>query len=154
MGYDEFGSERIKHLEMIQAVVSRLGTDSFLVKGWAVTLNGALFGFAVSGKNWRLALLGVVASVSLWQLDTYFLRAERLFRRLYEAVRTAVPAVEPFYMSATSEPFQARLRALQPDSGIGWWPVALSRTLLGFYAVLVGLAVVLAAGLYLGVPTK
>jgi len=35
---------------MVQAVITRLGNDSFLVKGWAVTVNGVFLGFAVSSK--------------------------------------------------------------------------------------------------------
>jgi hypothetical protein len=33
----------IKHLEFIQGVIGRLATDSFLMKGWAVTVGGAFW---------------------------------------------------------------------------------------------------------------
>lgn len=39
-GYESFEDQRIKHLDMLQAVIGRLGNDSFLVKGWAVTVAG------------------------------------------------------------------------------------------------------------------
>jgi len=29
---------KVKHLEMIQAVIARMATNSFMFKGWAVTL--------------------------------------------------------------------------------------------------------------------
>jgi hypothetical protein len=32
-GYEAFDANRIKYLEMIRAVIDRLGNDSFLVKG-------------------------------------------------------------------------------------------------------------------------
>lgn len=143
MTYEDFGPERLKHLEMIQLVVARLGTDSFLVKGWAVTLNAALLGFAINGKDWKLAALALIPSVALWQLDTYYLRAERLFRQLFEAVRSGRPAVEPFCMSATAESFLTRLRAEKPDVKTGWWSIATSQTLGIFYAVLAVVAVAL-----------
>lgn len=40
---------------MIQAAIGRLGNDSFLVKGWAVTVAGVFFGFAVNGSTSALA---------------------------------------------------------------------------------------------------
>jgi hypothetical protein len=42
MPYDDFSSNRLKHMELIQAVVSRLAGNSFLVKGGAITLAAAL----------------------------------------------------------------------------------------------------------------
>ena len=33
--------KKIKHLEMIQAVIVRMGNNSFLLKGWSVTLISA-----------------------------------------------------------------------------------------------------------------
>jgi len=149
MTYEDFGPERIKHLEMIQLVVARLGTDSFLVKGWAVTLNAALLGFAISGKDWRLAAVAVIPTLALWQLDTYYLRAERLFRQLYETVRTGIPAVEPFYMGATAPSFITKVGAANPDAVSKWWTIACSQTITIFYGVLAAVAIALSAVLYL-----
>ena len=87
--YGDFDGNRIKHLEMIQAVISRLGTNSFLVKGWAVTVAAAFWGFAISDREWGMALASVLPIVLFWWLDGYFLRVERLFRALHDAVRTA-----------------------------------------------------------------
>ena len=42
---------RIKHLEFIQSVITRMATNSFLAKGWALTVAGALYGFAVNHLN-------------------------------------------------------------------------------------------------------
>lgn len=148
MPYDEFSAERIKHLEMVQAVVARLGTDSFLIKGWAVTLTVALFGFAISGDDWRLAVLGAGPALALWCLDAYFLRAERLFRHLYDAIRSGSPEVEPFFMAATGAWFESVVSRQYPDSQLRWRGVALSPTLRWFYLSLVVLAAALAVVLH------
>jgi hypothetical protein len=37
---------QIAHLQMIQAVITRMGSNSFLLKGWSVTLVAALFALA------------------------------------------------------------------------------------------------------------
>ena len=33
--YGEYGAERVKHMELIQAVVARLANEAALVRGWA-----------------------------------------------------------------------------------------------------------------------
>lgn len=141
MDYESFSGGQVKHLEMIQAVIARLGTDSFLVKGWAATLNTALFGFAITRTDWKLSLLALVPSLALWGLDAYFLRAERLFRALYDAVRTSIPAVEPFFMGATTLGFMDSLRKATDKATPTLWQVVWSKTLRNFYALLVALAI-------------
>jgi len=137
--YSSFDGHRVKHLEMIQAVISRLGTDSFLVKGWAVTVSGAFLGFAISGKEWGLAVAGILPALVFWGLDAYFLRAERLFRALHDAVRTGRPPVEPFFMGATQRAFTASVPK------VSWRDALLSTTLGLFYGTLAVSAVVVAA---------
>lgn len=65
--------DTVKHLEFIQAVVGRLGNNGFLVKGWAITVTGIFFGFAVDSHDWRLGLVSVVPIVAFWGVDAYFL---------------------------------------------------------------------------------
>jgi len=83
-------ADMIKHLEFIQAVINRMAANSFLLKGWAITLAAAGFALAAQQSTPRYILAVVlVATVILWWLDAYYLRQERLFRRLYDAVRLA-----------------------------------------------------------------
>ncbi len=83
----EFDDARLKHLEMIQAVIGRLGNNGFVVKGSATTLTVAFLGVAVNNDKWHLALVGLLPAISFWALDAYMLKSERLFRVLYEKVR-------------------------------------------------------------------
>src|SRR4051812_26441753 len=98
-------------MEMIQAVVSRLAGNSFLIKGWALTLTGAFLGFAVNKDDSGLAAAALVPILVFWALDTYYLRAERLFRALYDRVRSSADAIDPFFMGATSDTFVATVSA-------------------------------------------
>ena len=41
--------DTIKHLEFIQAVITRMAGNSFVLKGWAITLAAA--GFALAAKE-------------------------------------------------------------------------------------------------------
>lgn len=106
--YSEFDEARLKHLDMLQSVIGRLGTNGFVIKGWAITVTAAFFGFAVSQRDWRLAAANVIPTILFWFLDAYFLRAERLFRSLFDRVRTA-NRTDPFFMDATGAEFVASL---------------------------------------------
>ncbi|MFI9777528.1 hypothetical protein OG698_07735 [Streptomyces sp. NBC_01003] len=93
---------QIRHLELIQAVVARMGNNSFLIKGWALTLMGALLAFAAGNESRTVAATGFVPIVAFWLLDGYFLYKERLFRRLYDKVRRPGSGIEPFSLDASA----------------------------------------------------
>ncbi len=80
-------SPKLKHLEFIQGVITRLATDSFRVKGWAVILVSALLVLLVRENRVDLAWIGLVPVLVFWGLDGYFLWQERRFRDLYDHVR-------------------------------------------------------------------
>lgn len=75
------------HLEMIQDVVTRLAHNSFLLKGWSVVLVSALFALAASESKPVFVYLAYLPVLAFWLLDGYYLRQERLFRKLYDNVR-------------------------------------------------------------------
>lgn len=79
----------VKHLEMIQGVISRLAHDSFLVKGWSMTLLAAGVIFITRGeiRSDCIILAFIVPVFGFWFLDAYFLWQERLFRQLYKKIR-------------------------------------------------------------------
>jgi hypothetical protein len=131
--YGGFTSERIKHLEMIQSVITRLGGNGFVVKGWGVTVAGALLGLAVNKSDAGLAYVTLVPIVAFWLLDGYLLWSERCFRALFEMVRASDAAVVPFAMAATGTTF--RRSADAAGHRVHSWPVTMLRpTLLVFYA--------------------
>ena len=78
----------LKHLALISAVVTRLANNSFLIKGWSLTLVSALATFILKESvSISVALIPLVGSSFLWFLDAYYLQQERLFRKLYNEVR-------------------------------------------------------------------
>ena len=134
--YRDFDEGRIKHMDMIQAVIARLGNDSFLVKGWAITVSGAFLGFAVNSSSWQLASASFVPTLLFWSLDAYYLWAERLFRALYDCVRTGSEEVEPFSMAATKEPFLGVAARCSGQPIASRWEILRSDTLLLFYGAI------------------
>lgn len=80
-----------KELDLIQAVVTRLAQNSFLIKGWSITLVSIVLALGKDDlltnarPGWLVGLVLVIWA-AFWYLDAYFLRQERLFRKLYEHV--------------------------------------------------------------------
>ncbi|MFD6169650.1 hypothetical protein [Streptomyces coeruleorubidus] len=124
-GSASLGEERLKHLEFLQAVITRLSNHSFLVKGWALTLAAGFFAVASSQQSWQVAASGLVPLACFWFLDGLFLRQERLFRHLYDDVRR--PGVEVETLSMDVRPYLRR---------ISWFEATFSRTLQLFYGAL------------------
>ncbi|WP_406155722.1 hypothetical protein [Streptomyces canus] len=118
--------DRIRHLELIQTIVARMGNNSFLIKGWSLTVTGALLAYAVGNDKGSIALVSFLPVLAFWLLDGYFLYQERLFRRLYDRVRRRDTSVEPFAMDVTPGREEA-----------GVLRAAVSPTLSGFYGGLV-----------------
>lgn len=75
-----------KHMDYVQAVITRLANNSVLLKGWALTLSSAVLGFAITQKHAGLAFAALVPVTAFWLLDTYYLRQERAFRGMYTDV--------------------------------------------------------------------
>ncbi|MGW1958577.1 hypothetical protein ACWCPI_38570 [Streptomyces sp. NPDC001920] len=124
-GRTPLDADRIKHLEFVQATITRLGTNSFLVKGWALTLAAGLLALSASRLSWQLAVVGVVPLTCFWYLDCFFLRQERAFRRLYDDARRPDSTVEVLSMDVA--PYLSRMP---------WPQVWLTPTLLLFYTPL------------------
>jgi hypothetical protein len=79
--------KKLKHLEFVQLVITRMGVNSFLLKGWSVTLIAALFAFAAKDSNINYVLITYISTPMFWLLDGYFLSQERQYRKLYDTVR-------------------------------------------------------------------
>ena len=77
----------VEHLKMIQGVITRMASNSFLLKGWCVTLVAALLVLATKDADKEAAKLFVSVGwfpvLVFASLDMYYLWQERLFRALY-----------------------------------------------------------------------
>ena len=93
-------SDKIEYLQMLQQVIKRKAGNSFIVKGWSVTLVAASFALAAKDTDAGYVLLAYFPSVMFWLLDGYFLWQEQLYRKLYEAARTSEAA--PSFSMATA----------------------------------------------------
>ena len=77
---------KLKHLEFVQAVISRMANNSSLFKGWAVTIAAALSAFAAIESRVALLSIAIVSTVMFWAMDGYYLWLERGFINLHKQV--------------------------------------------------------------------
>jgi len=71
----------IDEIKIIQDVIKRMADNSFKIKGWTVTL--IVITLIFRGQTKYNHLLAFLPLVSFWILDTYYLRIERIYRKLY-----------------------------------------------------------------------
>ncbi len=119
-------SSKLEHLKMLQAVITRMASNSFMVKGWCVTLVSALL--ALSAKDARfMVFVAYLPVLMFWWLDAFFLHQERLFRELYDHVRTNEKEESDFSMKTLSQKSDPKSK-VDPQL-----KVAFSKTLFWFY---------------------
>lgn len=116
---------RAKYLEMIQSVISRMASNSFKLKGWAVTLVAGVFALAAKDANELYCLIAYIPVVVFWGLDAYYLEQEKLYRELYNCVREMEVDKNDFSLTASRELFGNEKNS--------WIACVLSKTELGFY---------------------
>ena len=126
--------KKLKHLELIQGVITRMGGNLFTLRGWMITLVVALSAaFLELGRN-ELQMILVMVIVIFWVHDAYFLSLERGYRCLYNKVRKLKEEEIDFSMDI-SEFKNLRVTSI--------WYCMLSSTLAYFYLSIVILIILI-----------
>ncbi|NRO67110.1 hypothetical protein [Lactobacillus helveticus] len=85
------GENKRLHIQMIENIINRMSSNSFLIKGWSLTILGGLITVYLANINkpmsYLILLLCLFFCLIFWISDTFYLREERCFRSLYEIVR-------------------------------------------------------------------
>ena len=87
IGPEKIAELRVKHLEMVQAVVARMAGNGAALKNWCITVTTAVCGFAITLQRPFVALLALLPIMIFALLDAQYLRGERRFRALFDRVR-------------------------------------------------------------------
>jgi len=94
-------------LKLIEDSISRMSSNSFLIKGWALTVISGLITLYITKSNHKwapnLLILSMVVCLIFWINDTYYLYQEQRFRFLYEKVRKTDSAKINFSMNLPKE---------------------------------------------------
>ena len=129
---------KLKHLEFIQNIVTRHNANSFLIKGWSVTLVSALFALAADKANLKFVLIAYIPVLILWGLDGFFLSQEKQYRKLYEEVAAKKEDDIDFNLNATK--FNTADQS--------WFSSTFTKTLVPFHGALLSAVVLVTFGLF------
>ena len=79
--------ELFKEIDLIQGCINRMAQNSFMLKGWALTIFAGVTAFT-KAQNFSdpvtLIFTTIVPFVCFWLLDTFFLQTEKKYRKMYE----------------------------------------------------------------------
>lgn len=76
-----------EYLKMLQAIITRLNTNSFQIKTVVVTIVTSFIVFMYEKNQSHMVTIGIIVIIVLfWILDTSFLRCEKAFREKYNEV--------------------------------------------------------------------
>jgi hypothetical protein len=118
---------KIKHLEFIQAIITRMAGNSFQLKSWGVTLVSALLALAAKDSNRNIIWIAYMPVTFFWFLDAYYLRQERMYRKLYSyTAHREIDASDDLSLDASG----------YSDAVPGYWCTMFSVTLRAFHGVL------------------
>lgn len=160
-----------KYLDHIQAVITRHNSNSFMIKGWAITICTVVLTVAGTWKEPVIALIALVPISVFWVLDSFYLANERCFVSLYSAAINgyALKVKNKNLLEKEQEPtiLQDGKNVIEPEKEIAiksslysmnfilfrkikrnnWQDVFKSRTIIWFYLMLTGFSVALFIGL-------
>ncbi len=80
--------------------------NSFLLKGWAVTLIAGIFALSSNDTDKLYFLVAYIPILVFWGLDSYYLCQERKYRKLYDYVRIKDNAQVDFSMNTSLSDIQ------------------------------------------------
>src|SRR5215218_6802260 len=116
---------RLKHLEFIHNVISRLAGNSFWLKGWSVTLVAAIFAVAAKDGTGSFLWVALIPAFAFWGLDAFYRGQEHVFRDMHDEV----VAGDVDLMSMQTEKYEKGF--------VGWLGDLFSRSVWPFHLALV-----------------
>lgn len=140
MGNNMEVKEIHKEIDLIQSCIKRMAHNSFLIKGWTVTVYTALLTLALDNISlFHLCIVLLIITCMFWSLDAFFLVTEKEYRKIYSWVlkerpngnRELLYELNPFA-------FKGKIQARE-----GVVDVMCSGTLSSFYGLLVVLVVII-----------
>jgi len=129
----------LKEIDIIQGIITRMAHNSFLIKGWTITL--VVVTLLLKGSNFQI-LIACIPLLVFWFLDAYFLWQERMYRKLYGWVIQNRLETDEYLFDMNAYRFekevQSRFRIMFSIT-LGWFYGSIA-ILITVYSVLVFLA--------------
>ncbi|OOF51733.1 hypothetical protein BKK54_01785 [Rodentibacter genomosp. 1] len=117
-----------KEIELIQTCINRMANNSFLLKGWTVSLITVILALTNISLSKYAYLALFIPLISFWYLDAFFLRKERMYREMYSWVLENRSKSDEHIYNLNPHRFDGSVKKILS--------VFLSKTLLIFYGSL------------------
>ena len=121
-----------KEIDLIQSCITRMAQNSFVIKGWFVSLYAVILALLPEKVNILLLCTALVAvNLLFWYLDGFFLRTENVYKKIYDWVLKVRPqnSRELLYQL---NPLAFKGKIEETESV---WNVMWSKTLIWFYLI-------------------
>lgn len=125
-------TKKAQHREFVQAVITRMNTNSFQLKGMMITITAAFLAIYASNPKLIFIILPVPIACLFWFLDAYYLQLERKFRGVYNDICDLNEEGED---KKTTKIFEMN-PSLYKGGDYSFWRVLLWSSLTVFYIVI------------------
>ena len=120
-----------KEIDLIQGIINRMAHNSFLLKGWTITIIVAVLALTkdtlVTNDITYFSIILLIPLVVFWYLDAFFLHKERCYIKLYDWVIENRPKTEEFQYNLNYRRFEKKVDSIAK--------IMRSDTLLTFYGI-------------------
>ncbi len=99
----------MKEVDTIQSIIKRMANNSFLIKGWTITLVVATL--LLKGIE-DLIFIAIIPLLVFWVLDSYFLKQERMYRELYTWVTENRLKSDEFILNMDASRFESNVHSV------------------------------------------
>jgi hypothetical protein len=111
----------LKEIEIIQDIIRRMAFNSFMIKGWAITL--VVITLLLKRVEHQV-LIAFIPLLVFWFLDSYFLHQERMYRQLHEWVINNRLKTEEYLFNMNAYRFQDKVQSkirIMFSITLGWF---------------------------------
>jgi len=121
-----------KEIDLIQGIINRMANNSFLLKGWLVSLIAIIIALTkdsiIADESIYFGIILLLLVTAFWYLDAFFLHKERCYRKLYDWVIENRKNTDDYLYNLNYTRFEKQV------SGV--LRVMFSRTLFVFYGLI------------------
>jgi hypothetical protein len=132
-------SYMLKEIELIEDIIKRMASNSFLVKGWTITL--VVASLLLKGSQYQ-AWIAFIPLLMFWFLDAYYLWQEKMYRKLFAWVVSNRLKTSEHLFDLNANRFK--------DDVQSKYRVMLSTTLIWFYGSIALLTVIYQLAVFIG----
>ncbi|MCD4746735.1 MAG: hypothetical protein K8R58_10595 [Bacteroidales bacterium] len=120
-----------KEIDLIQSVINRMANNSFLLKGWLISIIAVVLALSkdsiISKNNYAIFIILLLPSLTFWYLDAFFLHKERCYRKLYDWVIENRKNCADYLYSLNYKRFEKEVKSI--------FKIMFSTTLIVFYGL-------------------